>query len=95
MNGVPLGYHVYAYRSGVLVANTSVQFELDGATVSSGLQPSTSYVFSVCAFNSMGDGPCDATVAVTADSRKKFSRLFVVKKLYPHDLSDKEKIPNI
>ena len=86
MNGVPLGYRVYAYLSGVLVSTTTVQFELDSATVTSGLEPSTAYVFTACAFNSMGDGPCDACVAVTADSSKNLFLLILLTTQPVHDV---------
>lgn len=70
INGFPLGYHVYAYYHGNVSSVTTVAFDLDSVTFTDGLQPSQSYVFEVCPFNSIGDGPCDKANAMTLDSRK-------------------------
>ena len=70
INGFPLGYHVYAYYHGNVSSMTTVAFDLDSVTYTDGLQPSQSYVFEVCPFNSIGDGPCDKANAMTLDSRK-------------------------
>ncbi|XP_066928820.1 uncharacterized protein [Clytia hemisphaerica] len=68
MNGVPLGYHIYAYLQNSLLPTQNVSFDLSGVSYTEGLEPSTSYVFEVCAFNSAGDGPCDKASARTLDS---------------------------
>ena len=72
MNGFPLGYRVYAYHQSNVsaISMTTVAFDLDSVTYTDGLQPSQSYVFEVCPFNSIGDGPCDKANAMTLDSRK-------------------------
>ena len=71
MNGDPLGYHVFLFSQSddtTSLANVTVPFNEESATVR-GLEPSTYYKARVCAFNSMGDGPCEQNVGRTMDSR--------------------------
>lgn len=58
MNGIPLGYHIYAELNGVIQSSNSTAFD-QSSIIMYELEPSTSYVFLVCAYNSAGDGPCD------------------------------------
>ncbi|XP_066925678.1 uncharacterized protein [Clytia hemisphaerica] len=68
MNGIPLGYNIYAYHNGAYVSNETAPFDYSGWSFTKELEPSTSYVFDVCAFNSAGDSPCDRANARTLDS---------------------------
>ena len=76
MNGIPLGYHIYGYSQNSLVSKQNVSFDSSGVSYMNALEPSMSYVFEVCAFNSAGDGPCDKASARTLDSGKIFFLLF-------------------
>uniref|UniRef100_A0A7M5X8J7 Uncharacterized protein n=2 Tax=Clytia hemisphaerica TaxID=252671 RepID=A0A7M5X8J7_9CNID len=68
MNGLALGYRIYVFTNGAYVSNETAPFDYSGWAYTSNLEPSTSYVFEVCAFNSAGDGPCDKASARTLDS---------------------------
>ena len=70
MNGLALGYRINAFTNGSYVANETAPFDYSGWSFTNSLEPSTSYVFEVCAFNSAGDGPCDKASARTIDSGK-------------------------
>ena len=67
MNGIPLGYNIYALLNGTVKSSNNTGFEMTGI-IMNGLVPSTSYAFKVCAYNSIGDGPCERGNAVTLDS---------------------------
>ena len=76
MNGIPLGYNVYAYYNGILISSNTTKFDLQIAYIDK-LTPSTTYVLEVCAYNSVGDGPCERTSATTLDSRKFLSYKYI------------------
>ena len=69
MNGVPLGYKIYSYLNNILQNTSSVNYYTQSIIIGN-LIPGTRYVFEVCAFNKLGNGPCDKAIAVTLNSRK-------------------------
>ena len=74
MNGDPLGYHVFVFHQSdpaTSLANLTVSFNDESVTVV-GLEPSNTYISRVCAFNSIGDGPCEQSTGRTMDSRTFF-----------------------
>ena len=70
MNGDPLGYHIFVFHQsdGVTsLSNLTVPFNEESVTFE-GLEPSNHYISRVCAFNSLGDGPCEQATGRTMDS---------------------------
>lgn len=72
MNGAPLGYKVYTYWNDSLIDISQIEYGQQSMVVA-GLHPSTVYIFQVCAYNSIGDGPCEKTMGKTQPSRKHSS----------------------
>ena len=71
MNGDPLGYHVFVFHQSdptTALSNLTVLFNEESVTFD-GLEPSNTYISRVCAFNSIGDGPCEQSTGRTMDSR--------------------------
>ena len=59
MNGIPLGYHINIYDGqGNPVQSSVVGFQLTSYHFTN-LLPSMKHTFEVCAFNKMGEGPCE------------------------------------
>ena len=69
MNGVPLGYKIKYFLHGILQNITVVNYTTTSVVIKK-LIPSSSYVLEVCAYNKIGNGPCDKSIAVTLNSRK-------------------------
>ena len=69
MNGCPLGYKITTYLKGKVVQDASTDF-LDSFYLVENLYPGSQYMFEVCAYNSLGIGPCDRTTGFTLDSRR-------------------------
>lgn len=75
MNGVPLGYNVNVYESqGNPVQTISVGFHLTSINVIN-LLPSMKHTFEVCAYNKIGQGPCERFESYTLDSGKYYSTI--------------------
>lgn len=69
MNGIPLGYRVIPYINNTRQSDVVVPFT-NRSYIYNDLIPETTYVFEVCSFNSIGNGPCDKCVLTTSESRK-------------------------
>ena len=69
MNGQPLGYKITTNLNGTVVQENEVDF-LDSYHLVGNLIPDSQYLFEVCAFNSLGIGPCDRIIGSTSKSRK-------------------------
>ena len=69
MNGQPLGYKITTNLNGTVVQESEVDF-LDSYYLAENLIPDSQYLFEVCAFNSLGIGPCDRIIGSTLKSRK-------------------------
>ncbi|XP_057300554.1 uncharacterized protein LOC130633709 isoform X2 [Hydractinia symbiolongicarpus] len=63
MNGDPLGYNVY-FNDGYNTKKAISPFS-PPHVILNGLHPVTTYVIDVCAFNAVGEGPCEATEVTT------------------------------
>ena len=73
MNGDPLGYKITATLNGTVAQKVTTDF-LDLYYLVENLIPDSQYLFEVCAFNSLGDGPCDRITGTTLKSRKFLCR---------------------
>ncbi|XP_057300471.1 uncharacterized protein LOC130632586 isoform X2 [Hydractinia symbiolongicarpus] len=67
MNGIPLGYRVIPYINNTRQSDVVVPFT-NRSHIYNELIPETTYVFEVCSFNSIGNGPCDKCVVTTSES---------------------------
>ena len=72
INGEPLGYIIRIFKNNMLLRENSTSF-LDTFSLVQNLSPGTQYVFEVCAYNSLGPGPCDRITGSTLESRKIFA----------------------
>ncbi|XP_057300635.1 uncharacterized protein LOC130634855 isoform X2 [Hydractinia symbiolongicarpus] len=66
ISGIPVGYLVFYEQDG-MVFNMTQDFNTPNMVIV-GLHASTQYIFTVCACNKVGDGPCDSTEITTASS---------------------------
>lgn len=69
MNGHPLGYKITTYFNGTVIQEATTDF-LDWYYLVENLFPDSQYLFEVCAFNSLGNGPCDRVTGSTLQSRE-------------------------
>uniref|UniRef100_A0A7M5UJ08 Fibronectin type-III domain-containing protein n=1 Tax=Clytia hemisphaerica TaxID=252671 RepID=A0A7M5UJ08_9CNID len=67
MNGVPLGYKISSYSHGVLTSTTTVDF-ITTSYAFDDMLPSMKYTLEVCAYNAVGNGPCERLTVYTLDS---------------------------
>ncbi|XP_057300557.1 uncharacterized protein LOC130633755 isoform X2 [Hydractinia symbiolongicarpus] len=82
MNGDPLGYNVY-FNDGYNT-NKAISPFSPPHIILNGLHPVTTYVIDVCAFNAVGEGPCEATGVTSKLSAPRIppGNLFVYFKLH-------------
>ena len=69
---MPKGYKIRTFLDGDFVQNITIPFENTYAVVED-LLPSSQYVFAICAFNRVGDGPSTQIVSSTGAWGKSWS----------------------
>ena len=69
MNGIPLGYVINCFLSNKIIATYTVDFSTRRKLIDQ-LEPSSLYMFDVCAYNSVGNGPFQRVTGVTMNSGK-------------------------
>ena len=67
INGKPLGYNINVYTNGSWILSTSVDYFTTAQSLDS-LLPSMKYTLEVCAYNAIGNGPCERVSGSTLDS---------------------------
>jgi len=81
MNGEPLGYLVTVSSSDESThpqQNITSRY-LQNFNLAKNLVPSTLYVFEVCAYNSVGTGPCSRVLGRTQNSGQDFLELQILR----------------